>query len=190
MGLSNVTGASSILQPGVCTSTTRPASPYEGQMIYETDTDKVLVWNGSAWYANWNVAWGQVGYATNSTDYTLTTSAVIATGMTVTFTAIANRNYKITYYEPQVQTSSVINSTSRTQIRLTNAAGTLYNQTITQTVAAAQMNATLTCIHVGTFIAGSITIVGCALTSSTSAAPVLGRTNQPSILFVEDIGPA
>jgi hypothetical protein len=33
----------------VCTSSTRPASPYEGQVIYETDTDKTLVWNGSAW---------------------------------------------------------------------------------------------------------------------------------------------
>ena len=37
------------IRPGVCTSTTRPTAPYEGQMIYETDTDKVLVWNGSAW---------------------------------------------------------------------------------------------------------------------------------------------
>jgi hypothetical protein len=37
------------LRPGVCTSTTRPTAPYEGQMIYETDTDMVAIWNGSAW---------------------------------------------------------------------------------------------------------------------------------------------
>ena len=37
------------LRPGVCTSTTRPTAPYEGQMIYETDTDYVQIWNGSAW---------------------------------------------------------------------------------------------------------------------------------------------
>jgi hypothetical protein len=49
MGLSNVTGASSVLQPGVCTSSTRPASPYDGQVIYETDTDKVAVYDLSAW---------------------------------------------------------------------------------------------------------------------------------------------
>ena len=42
---SNTTG----LRPGVCTSTTRPTSPYEGQMIYETDTDMVAIWNGTAW---------------------------------------------------------------------------------------------------------------------------------------------
>ena len=49
MPLSSVVGAQSIVKPGVCTSTTRPASPYDGQVIYETDTDMVRVWNGSAW---------------------------------------------------------------------------------------------------------------------------------------------
>lgn len=37
------------LKPGVCTSTTRPQSPYIGQMIYETDTNLLKVWLGSAW---------------------------------------------------------------------------------------------------------------------------------------------
>jgi hypothetical protein len=36
-------------RPGVCTSGTRPTAPYEGQQIYETDTDLSYVWNGSAW---------------------------------------------------------------------------------------------------------------------------------------------
>lgn len=49
MPLSSVVGAQSIVKPGVCTSSTRPASPYDGQVIYETDTDKTLVYNGSAW---------------------------------------------------------------------------------------------------------------------------------------------
>jgi hypothetical protein len=46
MAISNV---SSGLRPGVCTSTTRPQAPFEGQMIYETDTDMVALWNGTAW---------------------------------------------------------------------------------------------------------------------------------------------
>jgi hypothetical protein len=33
----------------VVTSTTRPAAPIEGQVIYETDTKKFLTWNTSAW---------------------------------------------------------------------------------------------------------------------------------------------
>ena len=49
MGLSNYLPSSRIAQPGVCTSSTRPASPFEGQVIYETDTNRVLVYDGSAW---------------------------------------------------------------------------------------------------------------------------------------------
>jgi hypothetical protein len=36
-------------RPGVCTSSTRPTAPYEGQMIFETDTDRMYIWNGSTW---------------------------------------------------------------------------------------------------------------------------------------------
>lgn len=32
------------------TSSTRPADPYVGQGIYETDTERVLWWNGSNWW--------------------------------------------------------------------------------------------------------------------------------------------
>lgn len=46
MAISNL---SSGLRSGVCTSTTRPTTPYEGQMIYETDTNRVLVYEGAAW---------------------------------------------------------------------------------------------------------------------------------------------
>jgi len=49
MGISQQLAASRLIQPGVCTSSTRPASPYEGQCIYETDTDMMALWNGSAW---------------------------------------------------------------------------------------------------------------------------------------------
>lgn len=33
----------------LCTSTTRPASPFSGQLIWQTDTKSGFVWNGSAW---------------------------------------------------------------------------------------------------------------------------------------------
>jgi hypothetical protein len=48
MGISQGVG---LLRTGVCTSTTRPASPYSGQQIYETDTGAILVWKGSSWSA-------------------------------------------------------------------------------------------------------------------------------------------
>ena len=48
MGLDAGYGIGSV-KPGVCTSTTRPGSPYVGQIIYETDTTLTKVWTGSAW---------------------------------------------------------------------------------------------------------------------------------------------
>lgn len=37
------------IKPGVCTSSNRPANPFDGMVIYETDTDKVAVYDSSAW---------------------------------------------------------------------------------------------------------------------------------------------
>lgn len=49
MGLSSQLASSSLARPGVCTSSTRPASPFTGQVIYETDTGYLRVWDGAAW---------------------------------------------------------------------------------------------------------------------------------------------
>jgi hypothetical protein len=37
------------MRPGVCTSSNRPANPFYGMVIYETDTNLLKVWLGSAW---------------------------------------------------------------------------------------------------------------------------------------------
>ncbi len=49
MPFSSVLGANSVVKPGVCTSTTRPTVPYDGQVIYMTDVDQTAVWDGSQW---------------------------------------------------------------------------------------------------------------------------------------------
>jgi len=134
---------------------------------------------------------GVMALASSTTNYTLTTSAVISTGMTVTFTAVASRNYRVTYYEPQAGTTSVLGGFTNLQIRLTNAAGTQYQSGLLQTPVATAVNGTITCVYVGTFTAGSVTIVGCSLTSSTTGAPVLTRSaTAPAQITVEDIGTA
>ena len=134
---------------------------------------------------------GVVALASSTTSYTLTTSAAIATGMTVTFTAIANRYYKITYYEPQVATSNVSGTFSSSSIRLTSAGGTIYQTGIVQTVAALTVNGSLTNTFIGTFPAVSTTIVGCGVASNITNAPTFTRSaTAPAFLLVEDIGPA
>lgn len=132
-----------------------------------------------------------VALATSTTTYALTTSTAIATGMTVTFTAIANRNYKVSYYEPQVQVTNLVSGTTTTSIRVTNAAGTQLQAAYLRNYAAVSGVGTTLCMYIGTFAAGSTTLVGCGLTSSTSDAPALVRgATGPSFLLVEDIGPA
>jgi len=49
MGIASFSGASSVIKPGVVTSSTRPSSPFVGQLIYETDTNRLAAYNGSAW---------------------------------------------------------------------------------------------------------------------------------------------
>lgn len=44
-----ISATSQGLKPGVVLSSNRPANPYDGMMIYETDTNRLAVWNGSSW---------------------------------------------------------------------------------------------------------------------------------------------
>jgi hypothetical protein len=133
---------------------------------------------------------GVMALATSTTSYTLTTSEVIATGMTVTFTAVANRYYRITYFEPQAQTATVASNTQLT-LRQTNATGTVLQNTIFQNETAALDQQGLTCIRTMTFSAGSITVVGTGKCNSTTGAPQLIRdSTRQAQLLIEDIGPA
>ena len=93
MPFSSVLGASSVIKPGVCTSTTRPSVPYEGQLIYETDTDRVAAWNGSAWVYETAVG-GPPGlvYVTGATFTTVTSVSLPNNTFTSTY-----RNYKIMF---------------------------------------------------------------------------------------------
>jgi hypothetical protein len=99
VGLSNYLPSSRISQPGVCTSSTRPTSPYEGQVIYETDTDRVLVWSGAAW-----VGIGKID------SLTVSATGIVQTPNQPRFLATRSSDYS---YNPAAQTTPVImNSTT------------------------------------------------------------------------------
>jgi hypothetical protein len=133
---------------------------------------------------------GVMALATSTTSYTLTTSEVIATGMTVTFTAVANRYYRITYYEPQAQTASFASNTQLT-LRQTNATGTVLQNTVFANETNAADQSGMTVIRTMTFSAGSITVVGTAKCSLTTGTPQLIRdSTRQAQLLIEDIGPA
>jgi len=133
---------------------------------------------------------GVMAFAASTTNYTLTTSTAITTDMTVTWTAVANRYYRISYYEPLVETSTVSASYTALSIRPTNAAGTLTQQGILTTVAAVKNTGSLNVSVIYSSTAGSKTFVGCAITTSTTGTPLLSRSVfNPSYMLVEDIGP-
>lgn len=97
-----------------CTSSTRPASPVTGQLIFETDTSRVRIWNGSLW----QLVSGNQSVSASSTG------VVVAGGASPTLT-FATENYDTdnfftaggsTFTIPEAGTYSVT-------LRLTNTAG-------------------------------------------------------------------
>ena len=77
----NVHVNTSVEHVDIVTSATRPSSPSEGQVIYETDTNLYYGWNGSSWTSIGGGATGgggdQIFYEngqTVTTNYTITTS--------------------------------------------------------------------------------------------------------------------
>lgn len=80
----------------VCTSGTRPGAPVEGMCIYETDTDRLLSYDGTTWTLPKNVAGGVLGYAQVTADQTGITSEVDLTGLSVPVTVGSNRRIRVT----------------------------------------------------------------------------------------------
>lgn len=78
----------------VCTSTTRPSSPDAGTMIYETDTQRVLIYSGTAWQQPWNQPWGIVGIGEHNTGAAVAANTSFCS---VTFTPVLNRYYQAFY---------------------------------------------------------------------------------------------
>jgi hypothetical protein len=78
----------------ICTSTTRPASPFVGQKIYETDTKKELTYDGASWTQPWNQPWGVVGIGTHDTGLQVAANTSFCS---VTFNPVLNRYYQAFY---------------------------------------------------------------------------------------------
>ena len=79
----------------VCTSTTRPSSPPEGMVVYETDTDKMLAYTTATtgWVPPWNMPWGHVASATNTPTANVAMTAYTVVTLTMTGLA-ANRRLR------------------------------------------------------------------------------------------------
>ena len=100
------------LRPGVVTSSNRPANPYDGMMIYETDTDKVAVYDASAWVYKTGTA------APTAPGLVLITTATATAVQTLSINDCFSSTYEA--YEIQIiNTNSVgVNSGFKARLRV------------------------------------------------------------------------
>jgi hypothetical protein len=77
------------------TSSTRPDFPATGKVIYETDTERLLIYDGTEWTPPMNVAWGVDDSVTSGVGLYTLTSGNAAT-WTQSVTLRSDRKYLIT----------------------------------------------------------------------------------------------
>jgi len=175
------------MSPYQATSTTRPSSPWTGQHVYETDTKNELTWDGSAWSQQWNMPRGLISV----TNVTSTSSAVSVETLRITspsFTAVANRYYRISYYEPAIQYVSGTVSAIDVKIRLTSTAGTQY-QLSNPRIGSVGNNPAFVSI-VTTLTAGATVFVGTFAPTGGGTGQCYASATAVAQLIIEDIGPA
>jgi hypothetical protein len=117
-----------------------------------------------------------------ASDTTIFGEEVQITGSS--FTAVANRYYKITYFEPSIFNSSGATATAR--IRLTNLAGAVQQTALSFAYVTWE---DMSCVAVTTLTAGPTNFVA-TLTSSDGTSQASRTSTQYAFLLVEDIGPA
>jgi len=130
---------------------------------------------------------GIMAYAqSTSSSGVNTTEAVI---FTVSFTAVANRYYKLTYHEPILQVPSGVSTATEVRFRLTNLAGAEQYFSQVQNNATNQYASGYTFQDVLTFSAGSVTLVS-TLRASAGTSAAFRTSTAVGFFMVEDIGPA
>jgi hypothetical protein len=159
-------------------------------MIYETDTDLVRVWSGSAWVEVSSMSTkaprGVMAFAERTTN----TGTFFAETVLVTlpsFTAEAGRYYRVTGFFPfQETTGSGNQGNFQARIRKgTTTAGTELQRAYDNTFGNSD-DFSMTVIWVGTLTAGAQQMV---LTFQSSANTIVyGSATNPMQFWIEDIG--
>lgn len=171
----------------VCTSTTRPSSPPEGMVIYETDTDKMLTYTTATtgWVPPWNTPWGRIGSASSAAaTSSIGTTTVDVNGLSVTWTAVANRYYLTTVTVPIYQQTS---AAGVAVLSITNGSNT--EQVQSQSTIANGSAGALSVRWLETVTAGSTTRKA-RISATAGTGSVAYAANYPATILVEDLGPS
>jgi hypothetical protein len=127
---------------------------------------------------------GVMQYAKSTVDASITTTVADVTGMTATFTAVANRLYRATF-----ECFFMVGSTSQNQFYITDGSNTQLDQMFFDTTA--NSFAPLCFQYIFTTTAGSKTMKVRAVTQ-VGTMTIYGTTgaNRSYSFVIEDLGPA
>ncbi len=164
----------------ICTSTTRPASPFEGQRIYQTDDNKEFIWDGAAWYSPGL----QVVASKTATQTGVGGSFTDVTSLSATWTAVSSRYYKTTVYFPKLVQNT---SSGYAQFQITDASNTTKQSSVEYPPSGDYFTSSMFLLETG--LSGSVTRKVRA-TTSAGTLDIYGGSTQPTYIIVEDIGPA
>lgn len=157
-------------------------APIEGQVCYVDADHALLVYAGATdlWQPPWNLPWGHIGSVEPSNFSTASTSLVDVTSATVTFTALANRKYRVSIQ------SGAISSTAAADVAemaIVDGSGTLV---VARGLCATASSSGISVEWVKSYTAGSQTLKAQARRAGGSGTV----TFADLLIVVEDIGPS
>jgi hypothetical protein len=172
-----------------CRSDNRPASPYRGMAIFETDTGNVLVYYGATtgWQKPWNQPWGAIYYAQRTSDIAgIGTGGFDVTTSTAPFTAVANRRYKITT-SGRVGNNS---SSANVFVSIRDGSSDLKVNSIAMETGGAgfQDHYEFSIVNSASLTAGTRDYKT-RITTSAGTVSLLAGSSYPCFMAVEDLGP-
>jgi hypothetical protein len=147
-------------------------------VIYETDTDKLLAWNGSSWNPPWNTAWGVLTVSTIAAGTSLTVAAP-TTIFNVSYTHVANRRLRVTAHF-----NGSMSSSTNTAFRVTDSGVTVVYQDY---VSSSQPGY---CVSTHTTATGTSQSFIVSLLYGSTPASVSVNASGRALFMLEDIGPA
>jgi len=162
----------------VCTSSTRPASPYTGQLIFETDTGKVQKWSGSAWVELLDFTSADTRYVQPSSTSFLKKLAYAdlsgGAASSLAITSIPNTGMRGLFVEFEVNSVATDGSAKTLRCQINGNTG------VDGTWSRLQVTGAGTITGAGDGTAGSTSIELCVLGTQDVSSPTLGRIDFPS----------
>jgi len=168
-------------------------APEDGITVYIGSNDAsegLYTYNGTSWRRGpgWNAPWGYIGYAARTSNVTVNTGTSDITDCAVTFTAVANRYYRIIGHT-LMNSNHGVSQDVDFRIAVDGTAARLIPNTLFGNPGPGdRMSFDLTFIT--TLTAGSRTVKLQGSFSGGASNTFDANTNDPSFILIEDIGPS